>query len=84
MEEKKHVKDSSSLKGRFLSGTNTMKKLFKFLKEVKVEAKRINWPSTKESATVCVVVMIVVVLASIFFLACDYISHKVINFLISF
>lgn len=42
-----------------------------FLQEVRQEAKKITWPSRKETMITTVMVLIMVVLASIFFLIVD-------------
>lgn len=42
-----------------------------FLQEVRQEAKKITWPTRKETMITTVMVLIMVVLASIFFLIVD-------------
>ncbi|MBK1865607.1 preprotein translocase subunit SecE [Aestuariivirga sp. YIM B02566] len=42
-----------------------------FLQEVRQEAKKITWPSRKETMITTVMVLIMVVLASVFFLVVD-------------
>jgi preprotein translocase subunit SecE len=42
-----------------------------FLQEVRQEAKKITWPSRKETMITTVMVLIMVVLASVFFLIVD-------------
>lgn len=42
-----------------------------FLQEVRQEARKITWPSRKETMITTVMVLIMVVLASIFFLLVD-------------
>ena len=42
-----------------------------FLQEVRQEAKKITWPSRRETMITTVMVLIMVVLASIFFLIVD-------------
>ena len=44
---------------------------FEFVQEVREEARKITWPSRKETTVTTVMVLIMVVLASIFFLAAD-------------
>jgi len=42
-----------------------------FLQEVRQEARKITWPSRKETMITTVMVLIMVVLASVFFLVVD-------------
>ncbi|QIG51511.1 preprotein translocase subunit SecE [Nordella sp. HKS 07] len=42
-----------------------------FLQEVRQEAKKITWPSRRETMITTVMVLIMVVLASVFFLVVD-------------
>ncbi|MFZ5671364.1 MAG: preprotein translocase subunit SecE [Pseudomonadota bacterium] len=42
-----------------------------FLQEVRQEAKKITWPTRKETMITTVMVLIMVVLASVFFLVVD-------------
>jgi preprotein translocase subunit SecE len=42
-----------------------------FLQEVRQEARKITWPTRKETMITTVMVMIMVVLASVFFLVVD-------------
>jgi preprotein translocase subunit SecE len=44
---------------------------FEFLQEVRQEARKITWPTRKETMITTVMVLIMVVLASIFFLIVD-------------
>jgi preprotein translocase subunit SecE len=46
-----------------------------FLQEVRQEAKKITWPTRKETMITTVMVLIMVVLASIFFLIVDAILN---------
>jgi len=44
---------------------------FKFLQEVRAETAKIVWPSRNETMVTTIMVLIMVVLASLFFLAVD-------------
>jgi preprotein translocase subunit SecE len=46
-----------------------------FLQEVRQEARKITWPSRKETMITTVMVLIMVVLASIFFLLVDIVLN---------
>ena len=46
---------------------------FEFLQEVRQEANKITWPSRKETMITTVMVLIMVALASVFFLVVDII-----------
>ncbi len=44
----------------------------KFIREVRVEAARTTWPSRKETIASTVTVLVLVLIAAIFFLCVDY------------
>jgi preprotein translocase subunit SecE len=46
-----------------------------FLQEVRQEARKITWPSRKETMITTIMVLIMVVLASIFFLLVDIVLN---------
>jgi preprotein translocase subunit SecE len=48
---------------------------FEFLQEVRQEARKITWPTRKETMITTVMVLIMVVLAAIFFLIVDTILN---------
>ena len=50
-----------------------------FIQEVRDEAKKITWPSRKEVMISTVMVMIMVTMASIFFLVVDFILKQGID-----
>lgn len=45
---------------------------FEFLQQVRAEARKVSWPSRRETLTTTVMVLIFVVVASIFFLLVDW------------
>ena len=55
-----------------------------FLREVRAEARKITWTSRKETWITSVMVGIMVVLASIFFLGVDWIISFAINLFLKF
>jgi preprotein translocase subunit SecE len=59
----------------------TMAKIspFKFMQEVRAETQKVTWPTRRETAITTVMVFIMVLVASLFFLAAD----QVIRFLIT-
>jgi len=51
---------------------------FEFFRQVKVEGSKVIWPSRKETGITTIVVFIMVIVSSAFFLAADFvISHGV-------
>src|ERR687883_313559 len=55
-----------------------------FAKEVRAETRKITWTSRKETWITSVMVAIMVLLASLFFLAVDFIVSKGMNMILSF
>jgi preprotein translocase subunit SecE len=55
---------------------------FKFLQEVRAEAQKVTWPTRKETTVTTIMVFIMVVIASIFFLLADQIMRTVVSFLL--
>ena len=55
---------------------------FKFLQEVRAEGDKITWPSRREVGITTVMVFIVSVLASLFFLLADQIIRVLITFVL--
>ena len=56
---------------------------FEFIQEVRQEVSKVTWPTWKEVWITTVMVMIMVTLASIFFLFADQVLGWFINFLLS-
>lgn len=54
----------------------------KFVREVRQEMKRVSWPTRKETVVSTVTVMIVVAMASTFFLLIDVIAGSVVRAII--
>jgi preprotein translocase subunit SecE len=56
---------------------------FVFLQQVRAEAAKIVWPSRRETAISTAMVVVMAILASLFFLAADQImSHVVYNYIL--
>ncbi len=50
-----------------------MKKIIKFLKEVKKEVKKVRWPNKKEMITYSIATIVFVLLFSLFFASTDFV-----------
>ncbi len=55
---------------------------FKFLQEVRAEGDKVTWPTRKETTVTTIMVFIMVVIASIFFLLADQVMRFVVSFLL--
>ena len=55
-----------------------------FIRQVKSEAKKINWITKKELSTSTFMVVICVIVASFFFVFVDWLSYFGIKFIFSF
>lgn len=60
-----------------------LKEIYNFYTEVKQEAKKIIWPGRQELFSTFVVVIIVILICSLFFLCFDYIIHYIITLLLN-
>ena len=56
---------------------------FKFIQAVKNEAFRVSWPTGKETLTGAVMVVLLAIVAEIFFLVLDQILKFFLNFLLT-
>lgn len=56
---------------------------FQFIQEVRQETAKVTWPTWKETWITSVMVVIMVVLAAIFFMFVDQILGYVVNFILS-
>jgi preprotein translocase subunit SecE len=54
----------------------------KFVREVRQEMKRVTWPTRKETMVSTVTVLVVVTIASVFFLLVDLFAGSVIKLII--
>lgn len=55
---------------------------FEFIQQVRTETAKVTWPSRKETLITTAMVLIMVMLASLFFLAVDQILHFLVSFVI--
>lgn len=62
-----------------MAGANPLK----FFQEVRQEASKITWPTRNETLISTVMVLVMVVLASIFFLAADQIISWLVTLMLS-
>ncbi|MBA4782403.1 MAG: preprotein translocase subunit SecE [Rhizobiales bacterium] len=56
---------------------------FKFLQEVRAETAKVVWPSRKETTVTSVMVLIMVVVATLFFLVVDQVLGFSVGWLLS-
>jgi preprotein translocase subunit SecE len=55
---------------------------FKFLQEVRAEAQKVTWPTRKETGITTLMVFVMVLITSIFFLVADQIMRVGVTFLL--
>ena len=55
---------------------------FKFLQEVRAEAQKVTWQTRKETTVTTIMVFVMVVVASIFFLLADQVMRIAVSFLL--
>lgn len=55
----------------------------KFLQEVRQEVGKVTWPTRNETLVSTVMVLVMVVIASIFFLAADQLIHWIVQLILS-
>ena len=55
---------------------------FEFLQEVRAEAQKVTWPTRKETTVTTMMVFVMVILATIFFLVADQIMRLGIGYLL--
>nr|ABO40214.1 preprotein translocase [Candidatus Liberibacter americanus] len=56
--------------------------LLDFLKNVKIEVKKIIWPSRNEVVVSAILVMIMLVVSSVFFLMVDHFIGSIMSFIL--
>jgi preprotein translocase subunit SecE len=67
----------------FIRAQSTMAKSpFKFLQEVRAEGEKVTWPSRREVMITTVMVFIMVLISSIFFLIADQIIRFAVTFVL--
>jgi len=55
---------------------------FKFMQEVRAEGQKVTWPTRKETTVTTIMVFVMVVVASIFFLLADQIMRIAVSFVL--
>ncbi len=55
---------------------------FKFLQEVRAEAQKVTWPTRKETTVTTIMVFVMVVITSVFFLLADQVMRLAVSFLL--
>jgi preprotein translocase subunit SecE len=64
------------------SGVGGMKNPVEFAREVRVEVDKVTWPTWRETMITTVLVLIMVVLAALFFLAADQVMSRAVAFIL--
>ena len=57
---------------------------FEFIQDVRAEASKVTWPTRRETLITTGMVLIMVVLAAIFFVAVDQGIHALVSFVLHF
>jgi preprotein translocase subunit SecE len=65
------------------SGTGFMANPFEFLQQVRSEATKVTWPTRRETLITTALVVLMVIVASIFFIAVDQTIRIVLGFILS-
>jgi preprotein translocase subunit SecE len=55
---------------------------FKFLQEVRAEVQKVTWPTRKETTVTTIMVFVMVLLASLFFLLADQVMRVAVSFIL--
>jgi preprotein translocase subunit SecE len=55
---------------------------FKFLQEVRAEVQKVTWPTRKETTVTTLMVFVMVLLASLFFLLADQLMRVAVSFIL--
>ena len=56
---------------------------FEFIQEVRAEAAKVTWPSRKETIVTTIMVLVMVLIASLFFVSVDQALRLVVRFVLS-
>jgi preprotein translocase subunit SecE len=59
-----------------------MQNPFEFIQEVRKEAEKVTWPTRRETLITTAMVLIMVVIASVFFLAVDMILKQLVSLIL--
>ena len=55
---------------------------FKFLQEVRAEVQKVTWPTRKETTVTTIMVFVMVLLTSLFFLLADQLMRVAVSFIL--
>ena len=55
---------------------------FKFLQEVRAEVQKVTWPTRKETTVTTIMVFVMVLLTSLFFLLADQVMRVAVSFIL--
>ena len=55
---------------------------FEFLQQVRTEVAKVTWPTRSETVVTTVMVLVMSILAALFFLAADWVLHKFIQLIL--
>ena len=55
----------------------------KFLREVRAEASKVTWPSRRETLITTALVIVMVLIASVFFVSVDQVLRLLVTFILS-
>jgi len=55
---------------------------FRFLQEVRAEVQKVTWPTRKETTVTTIMVFVMVLLASLFFLLADQVMRVAVSFIL--
>ena len=56
---------------------------FEFIQEVRAEAAKVTWPSRRETVITTIMVLLMVLIASLFFLSVDQAIRLIVKFVLS-
>ena len=57
---------------------------FEFIQDVRTEAGKVTWPTRRETGITTAMVLVMVVLAAVFFVAVDEIIHFVVSLILGY
>ncbi len=69
-------------RGRLLDDAMAKVSPFKFLQEVRAEVQKVTWPTRKETTVTTIMVFVMVLLASLFFLLADQVMRVAVSFIL--
>lgn len=65
-----------------MSAVTSIKKLFSFFGEVRVESDKVTWPGKQEIIVTTIIVFVLAILASLFFSVVDTVIYKIVHAII--